>query len=215
VAVSKLRIFRAYPVTLAVLHFKTSRDQYMDINQFRAWLASIDEQLVEAVVADVASHVSGLDDIHRAFYGYAVLPSDDATAAGPPNISVAYNLESDIDPKNKRSNYYRFSVDEWVNYERNGFDQTNMRLNQLAEQFEELRRTFFDTKRLQPEDSAYIAKRHQSILRALRLLQEKKVIRDGTFLVIWLSDSDDNIMLNSAKLLNPPKVYKAFASEFS
>jgi hypothetical protein len=71
----------------------------MDINQFRAWLASIDEQLVEAVVADVASHVSGLDDIHRAFYGYAVLPSDDATAAGPPNISVAYNLESDIDPK--------------------------------------------------------------------------------------------------------------------
>jgi hypothetical protein len=198
-----------------VLHENPSRKDSMDINQFRTWLASIDEQLVEAVVADVAAHVAGLDDAHRAFYGYAVLPSDDLTAAGPPNISVAYNLESDIDPKNKKSNYYRFSVDEWANYGHDGFDRTNVRLNQLAEQFEELRGTFFTSPRLQPEDSAYIAKRHQSIVRALQVLKERRVFRDETFLVIWLSDSDDNIMLNSAKVLNPQKVYKAFASAFS
>ena len=81
----------------------------MDIAQFRTWLASIDEQLVEAVVADVAAHVSGLDDAHRAFYGYAVLPSDDFTCGGPPNVSVAYNLETDIDSENEGSDYDRGS----------------------------------------------------------------------------------------------------------
>ena len=187
----------------------------MDLSHFRTWLASIDEQLVEAVVADVGAHVSGLDDAHRPFYGYAVLPSDDFTCGGPPNVSVAYNLETDIDSKNEGSDYDRYSVDEWANYTHEGFDRTNLRLNQLAEQFGELRKTFFTTPGLQPEDSAYTRKRHQSIVRALQVLKERKAFREGTFLAVWLSDSDDNIMLESVKALNSPEVYKAFAAEFS
>jgi hypothetical protein len=187
----------------------------MDLSHFRTWLASIDEQLVEAVVADVGAHVSGLDDAHRAFYGYAVLPSDDFTCGGPPNISVAYNLETDIAPENKSSIGYRYSVDEWANYAHEGFDRTNLRLNQLAEQFDDLRKTFFTTPRLQPEDSAYTRKRHQSIVRALQVLKERKAFREDTFLAVWLSDSDDSIMLESVKALNSPGVYNAFAAEFS
>jgi phage/plasmid-associated DNA primase len=37
---------------------------------------------------------------------------------------------------------------------------------------------------------------------------------DERFLVIWLSDSDDEIINISAKQLNTQKVYKEFASEF-
>lgn len=45
-------------------------------------------------------------------------------------------------------------------------------------------------------------------------LKQNGTFTDGTYLIIWFSDSEDKIVNESARALNTAQIYEQYASEF-
>ena len=148
------------------------------------------------------------------FYGYAALPGDYCTQPNPASLVVAFNCESDIAPENATEPYYRYCVDEWQNYVHDEFDDTNSKLESLLAQFRELHICAADSYQLDEYEVAFVAKINRAILNALWELKRNGTFDNGTYLIIWFSDSDYEIMNESAKALNDAEVYQQYAAEF-
>lgn len=143
------------------------------------------------------------------FYGYSLYTSDDATS-----ISPVANTLSEIEGKKSDSNYiyYKYGVDEWSNWEdfkmfeevnaiiTKYYDDMEEDYDEMDEKYDELKQGIFNAS-----------------LQVMKELEQEGLFgpkTDGRFLVIWVSDSDDEIINISAKQLNTKKVYQEFASEF-
>jgi len=163
-------------------------------------------KLRSAIDADIKRHVATLRETGIELYGYAALPPDYYTQVDPTTISVAFNLESDIDDCNRGDPYYRFSVDEWQNYVHDGFDAVNIELKALL--------TANQTSDDESIDEKFVGSVYQTVLDAMLALRNDGTFDGVMYLVVWLSDSADGILLRSAKLLNSAAVYSEFASEF-
>lgn len=62
---------------------------------------------------------------------------------------------------------------------------------------------------------AYIKKLHKVILIALTELRNDEIFgSNDNFVIIWIPDSDDEIIYQSAKVLNSDSIYNSFISEF-
>jgi hypothetical protein len=184
------------------------------MDDLNAWLKSDDTKLVAAIVADIARHVSALRSSGEEFYGYAVLPGDYCTQPNPATLAVAFNRESDIAPENANDAYYRYSVDEWANLVRDGFEATNSQLRTSLEQFRSAHSRAPDSFQLDEFELAFVAKTNRAILHALLELKDGGVFDNNTYLIIWYSDANYEIMNESAQALNNPIVYEQYASEF-
>ncbi len=159
-------------------------------------------RLRAATIDDIRRHVASLRQSGIEFYGYAVLPPDYYTAFDPTTLAVAFNCESDISPNNHDEPYYRYSVDEWRNYVHEGFDNVNRELKVLL-------------PATSPSiDDAFVNSVYQTILDAMLALRHESAFDGVPYLVVWLSDSSDNILNRSVNLLNSEGIYSEFASEF-
>jgi hypothetical protein len=143
-----------------------------------------------------------------------VLPGDYCTQPNPATLVVAYNRESDIAPENAKDVYYRYSVDEWQNYVHEGFEASNSRLQSLLEQFRSAHSRDSDSFQLDDYEIAFVAKTNLAVLNAMLELKKNGTFDDDTYLIIWFSDADYEIMNESAKALNKADVYERYASEF-
>ena len=62
---------------------------------------------------------------------------------------------------------------------------------------------------------AYVKKLHNAILKALIKLRYDEIFgSQNNFVIIWIPDSDDEIIYQSAKVLNSTTVYETFMTEF-
>lgn len=180
----------------------------------QTWLDSDAPDLVAAVVADIQRHVSKLRSAGDSFYGYAALPGDYWTQPDPASLVIAFNRESDIEAENSDDSYYRYSVDEWQNYVHDGFDDTNSALESQLATFKKLHAPIEDGDQSYDYEIAFVAKTNRAILAALMALKQNGTFPDGTYLIIWFSDSEAEIMNESAKALNSAQNYERYASEF-
>ncbi len=168
-------------------------------------------RLLTAAIADIKRHVATLRDSETAFYGYAALPPDYLTEFQPCRLNATFNREADIDDEKRSDPYYRYSVDEWNNYIHDEFDATNAELRALLPRFEEL-----DEKPESSGDKAkFIALVNQTILDALISLRNDGTFDGVSYIVIWIPDSDDEIINGSVRELCAANVYSEYASEFS
>ncbi len=101
----------------------------------QAWLDQDDLELVDAIKLEIREHIAKLHARADQFYGYAILPGEFEAIH---NLVVAFNRESDIAPENVTNSYYRYSVDEWPNYEHSEFPKSNAIINLRNSQFQEL-----------------------------------------------------------------------------
>lgn len=177
------------------------------------WLNRDANKLVKTFKLEVSEHISKINAKNGEFYGYAILPG---TSYSVDNLVAAFNQETDLSPEHKNDTYYRYSVDEWENYEQNQFRNTNKILDSLNSQFQELHVKENPNNFVMDElKIAYINKLHEAILKALLELRRDGIFgNDNNFVVIWIPDSDEEIIFRSAKVLNSVTVYDRFISEF-
>ncbi|MEZ6093177.1 MAG: DUF4303 domain-containing protein [Pirellulaceae bacterium] len=187
----------------------------MNKSDINAWLVRDDSDLVNTIVTDVERHVASLRSNGDVFYGYAVLPGDYCTQPDPASIVVAFNRESDIRRENAQDVYYRYSVDEWQNYIHDGFDATNSLLKTLFDEFKQLHVDDPNNFQLDDTEVAYVAKINNAILNAMKTLKSNGTFETDTFVTIWFSDADYDIIIDSARMLNTPEIFEQFSSEFA
>jgi hypothetical protein len=179
----------------------------------QAWLDRDNSELVDAIKLEIREHIAKLHGRGDQFYGYAILPGDfDAIQ----NLVVAFNRESDIDPENATNSYYRYSVDEWSSYEHGEFPKSSAIIELHNSQFQELHSNDNpDDYTLDSWEIAHATKLVNAILQAMTELRHDGLIGgDKSFAIIWIADSDESIMSQSAKALNSDDVYSIFVEEF-
>ena len=179
----------------------------------QAWLDQDDLELVDAIKLEIREHVAKLHARADQFYGYAILPGEFEAIH---NLVVAFNRESDIAPENVTNSYYRYSVDEWSNYEHGEFPKSNAIINLRNSQFQELHSNDNpDNYEMNSWEVAHAIKLLNAILKAMTELRHEGLIGGNkSFAIIWIADSDNSIMPQSAKALNTDAVYKMFVEEF-
>jgi len=161
-------------------------------------LTLLKAELKSAITAHYTKLTSEVLDI----YGYGIFTDDSVSSLGP----VA-NRESalTVGPLDKMYNCYRYLAVEWSDWEAFGlFDRVNGIVNNLYD-----------------DTTLGFAEMRTAILRVcLATLSELETDglfgprTDSRFVVICISDSDDDIMMESAKMLNTPAAFQAYSSEF-
>lgn len=182
--------------------------------EVQAWLDVDPVDLIDTIVADVERHVRQLRSSGQPFYGYAVLPSDYCTQPDPTSLVVAFNRESDLSPESSNDPYFRYSVGDWQNYVSDEFASTNAALSVQLAEFKERHTRAGDPYELDEYELAFVRRINQAMLAALLKMKRRGAFADDTYLIVWLPDSGDGIMGESAKALNSARIYSEYASEF-
>ncbi|MBL8891318.1 MAG: DUF4303 domain-containing protein [Planctomycetaceae bacterium] len=172
---------------------------------FKELLVKLDTELVSTVKDDVTRHLALLRKNRVDFYGYAIQTPTFTNVEQP--IAI-YNREGDIEEDNKDSAYYRYSVDEWQNYENNALAKTTTLMSTLDEQFKQLARNPDDDGKI----DKYYPKVYKLFAQALAELKAEGAFPEDTFLIVW--NEDEELLVKFAKQLNATKVAKVFAEEF-
>jgi hypothetical protein len=183
----------------------------MTNTDLQAWLDREDIELIDAIKSEIHEHITKLNARSDQFYGYAILPGE---LYQIDNLVVAFNRESDIAPENFTNIYYRYSVDEWSNYEHGELPKSSAIIDSRNAQFKELHiNNKHNDYEMDNWEIAHAEKLLNTILAAMIELRDDGLIGgDKSFAVIWISD--DDIVNKSAKVLNSDAVYQTFIQEF-
>ncbi|WP_426161419.1 DUF4303 domain-containing protein [Pseudoduganella sp. R-34] len=186
----------------------------MKISMVNSLLAEIQPALIAAVVEDVKTHLTRLAATGREIYGYALLPGEFYDIH---SVVVATNSEGEIEIpcSDDLYRYYRYSVDEWRNYDQKEFAKTNAILLVANERFKALYTREDGSYQMDECEVAFA----NGVLDALvdGLDAAKKAGEFGSrekFLVVWIADSDVPIMSESSRRLNSAAVAADFSAEF-
>ncbi|WP_068776123.1 DUF4303 domain-containing protein [Paenibacillus sp. FJAT-26967] len=166
-------------------------------------------QLVQSLHAElrnaILSHYKELtarctDDV---IYGYSLFTDDCVSSIGPVAVKEGSIQVKESDPM---YNYYRYGVVEWTEWDDFGmFDE----VNQTIRNYHETVKDSFEER---------VTTLLQASLDVLIELESTGLFgprNDSRFLVICVSDSENEIMIESAQKLNTSKVCEDYASEFA
>lgn len=175
----------------------------------KAWLKNERTDLKEAVKEAVRLHVKKLRSQHTDLYGYAILPGEPYEVN---SLVAVSNKKSDI---KENSPYYRYSVDEWEDWDHEALASVTPLIGKINEKFQSLHTDDPVSFEMDEYEIAHISNFHNAFLSALQELIDENVfdIADR-FIAIWISDSDHDIIYKSVRELNSDSVAGEFMEEF-
>ena len=188
----------------------------MNLTALQEWLAEPRPALVAAVAEGVRIHVDALRARGMEFYGYALLPGARYDINGLVAVS---NTEADIErpPSSSEYRYYRYSVDEWAHWDYDFFAAANELLAEANERFSSMHPKADDDFEMDQFEMAHADALYEAILQGLETAKACGAFGEvEPFMVVWISDaeSDEPIMVESAKRLNSTEVAAEFVSQF-
>lgn len=141
----------------------------------------------------------GVDTI----YGYSILTDDGVNSIGP--VANKERLIK-LDKSDPLYNYYRYGAVEWSEWDDFGmFDEVNKIIKKYHETVED-------------DFNMRVNTLLKELLNVLMDLESEGLFgdtNDNRFIVICVTDSSNDIMIESARLLNTLKIYEEYASEFA
>ncbi|MDD9261698.1 MULTISPECIES: DUF4303 domain-containing protein [Bacillus cereus group] len=141
----------------------------------------------------------GVDTI----YGYSLLTDDCVNSIGP--VANKERLIK-VDKSAPLYNYYRYGAVEWSDWDDFGmFDEVNKIIKKYHETVED-------------DVNMRVNTLLKESLNVLMELESEGLFggrNDNRFIVICVTDSSNEIMIESARLLNTLKIYEEYASEFA
>jgi Domain of unknown function (DUF4303) len=174
------------------------------------------ESLIETIKLEVKDSIDKIISTNEDLYGYAILPGDWYEVG---TLAAAYNIESDIKTEELEDPiYYRYSVDEWENYDHSIFQKSNAILKPYQEELQKILNIYEDNYDEETTDlkSSFADFIYASTLTALfEYRKEPANYSENIFLAIWVADSSNEIVDQSIMELNPESVSKLFFSYFS
>jgi Domain of unknown function (DUF4303) len=186
----------------------------MDVPALRKWLAEPRTALIAAVADGVRAHVETLRSRGIEFYGYALLPGEPYDIH---SLVAVTNAEAAIKvaPTDDMYRYYRYSVDEWAQWDHDGFGAANNLLVEANQQFRSMHSKDEGDFQMDDYEIAHANALLEAVVRGLEAAKAAGTFgRGAPFLVVWMSDSGHEIMAESVRRLNTAAVVKEFMREF-
>ncbi|MFB7121820.1 DUF4303 domain-containing protein [Bacillus tropicus] len=136
-------------------------------------------------------------------YGYSILTDDGVNSIGP--VANKERLIK-VDNSDPLYNYYRYGAVEWSEWDDFGmFDEVNKIIKKYHETVED-------------DFNMRVNTLLKELLNVIIELESEGLFgdrNDNRFIVICVTDSSNEIMIESARLLNTLKIYEEYASEFA
>jgi len=186
----------------------------MEIETLSRWLAEPRTELTNAVSRCVCDHVAALKHCGISFYGFALLPGEPYDIS---SLVAVHNCESDIKAPNNddQYRYYKYSVDEWIHWEYQGFELVNKALVEANTQFASMHSKLEGDCSMDEFEIAHSKSLLEAILQGLEDAKASGVFGiSDVFLAMWISDSGHGIIAESVRRLNSPAVAQEFMAEF-
>ncbi|GGG48308.1 hypothetical protein GCM10011414_17600 [Croceivirga lutea] len=165
----------------------------------------------------IANNVEFIKSKYPDFYGYSILPGEPYNNGNGSVINmhliIAYNNISDI---KEDEIYYKYSVDEWEHYDNKSLESITPIIKSLYSEFEAVYNEKSNSSNPKAE-MKLINKFQGTILSVLKELKNEGLFnleKNNPFLVIWISDSESEIIYKSVKELNSQDVIEEFEYEF-
>jgi Domain of unknown function (DUF4303) len=161
----------------------------------------------------VETNVNKIKSGNSDLYGYAILPGE--TYEVNSICSVFHNLSHLQSDKI----IYKYIVDDWRNYdyETDFFEALNPIIFELNKEFRVLHPKNPDVFLMTDDEIKFIEKFHIIILSVLKELKEESELfkfRSGeSFILIWISDSNSDIIFQSVEELNSKEIVNKFNVE--
>lgn len=177
-------------------------------------LAEIQPALVAAVTDGIRNHVAKLRSQGKEFYGYALLPGEPYDIH---SLVAVTNNEDDIKvpTTDDQYHYYRFSVDEWEEWHQNEFASVKALLTGANKRFALMHPAAPSNCIMDKFEVAYSNGLLGAIVDGINATKTSGVFGDNApFLVVWISDSDEAVIIESVKHLNSPAIANEFMMEF-
>jgi Domain of unknown function (DUF4303) len=181
---------------------------------FIEWLLKPRTEIAAAVAECVRTHVATLRSLGIRFYGYALLPGETydihsliAVANTEAGIKVPYT--------NGKYRYYRYCVDEWEHWEREGFEKANDLLAEANTKFNLMHSKEDGDCRMDEYEVVHSEALLEAVVQGLEIAKFEGVFGvPEPFLAVWISDSGHEILPNSVRRLNSEAISKEFLIEF-
>ncbi|MGX7666396.1 DUF4303 domain-containing protein [Flavobacterium pedocola] len=175
------------------------------------WNSEKWDNLKISIKTAVSENVTKLKSEHPDLYAYAIHPGDEYEVN---ELVPSYNTLSKIKSDDA---YYKYSVDEWDNYDTTALNALNPLFTEINNDF---RITFShlerETDAMYDEEAKLFTKFMGVILSALKELKaENSVFNFNTgndFVVIWFSDSDSKWIIKAVEELNSKEVHEEFSA---
>ena len=178
---------------------------------YQVWFLNAQKDLKNILKNEMRKHIIELKEEYDDLYGYAILPGESYEVN---TLVVAYNRVSDI---KEESAYFRYSIDEWENWDHNALASINSRIKEINDNFYSWHPENSKSIYLDKIKQSHISSFHEIILSALKDLAEEDLFDFGSherFIAIWISDSNSEIIKKSIRELNTEKVIKEYFEEF-
>jgi hypothetical protein len=175
------------------------------------WLSTERTELKNSIKTAIKNHIKILTSENPDLYGYALLPGEPYEVE---SLVVAWNRLSDI---KEDTIYYRYSVDEWEIFDHTSLESVTPIIAELNQKFLSMHATDPDEFELDEFQIAHIAAYNYVFITALKELKSEGVFHFGNtdlFVVIWYSDSAEELIFESVKELNSSEVFNSFMQEF-
>ena len=168
--------------------------------------------LIEAVAGDIRAHVEKLRSGGVDFYGYALHPGELYDVHGL--VSVTNSIaDIKVPESDGLYRYYRYCVDEWSHWHREGFAATNAALVEVNKEFRSKHSKADDDGTVDEFEVAHANGLLEAILKGFEKAKAGGAFSaDEPFLVVWAPNHE--AMVESARRLNSSKVAEEFAREF-
>jgi hypothetical protein len=186
----------------------------VDLEALRKWLAQPRPELVTALADGVRAQVATPRSRGIDFYGYALLPGEPYDIQ---SVVAVTNTEADISvpPTDDQYLYYRYSVDEWANWDHDGFAAANALLVDANDRFKSMHSKDSDDCVMDEFEIAHANALLDAVVRGLQAAKQTGAfLVVEPFLAVWISDSDHQIIFESVRRLNSQVVAEEFMREF-
>ncbi len=148
------------------------------------------------------------------FYGYALLPGEPFDIN---SIVAVANTEARIKVPHTdgQYRYYRYCVDEWEHWEREGFDKANALLVEANTKFKSMHSKEDGDCRMDEFEKAHSDALLDAVVRGLEVAKNVGAFGESEpFLAVWIADSDHEILPKSVRRLNSELITRDFLLEF-
>jgi len=186
----------------------------MNVPALQEWLVEPRTALITAVANGVRAHVDTLRSRGIEFYGYALLPGEPYDIH---SLVAVTNAAEDIKvpPTDGQYCYYRYCVEEWAHWDHDGFAAANALLVEANEAFRSMHSRANNDGMMDEFEVAHANALLDSLVQGLEAAKADGVFGGSDpFLVVWISDSNHEIMVESARRLNSREMATEFVREF-